>query len=313
MEYVKLGGTSVDISRVGFGCDQLGQHGWGDSDHKVIQHAVNSALDLGVNLFDTADCYGKGISEVYLGEALGNRRDEAVIATKAGVKFDDRGRTFYDNSVTWLDEALDQSLTRLGTDYIDLYQIHYWDERTDFVDIFEYLEKKVQQGKIRAYGVSNIVLSRHITHRPPNLVSFSHEFSLANRTFETQIIEGRENWGLTFFSWGSLGQGILTGKYSEANLPQEPDRRARPAYLNFHGKKLQKNLELVNLMKKVACSHPDRSLSQLAVRALLDRHPSSVVLTGIKSRPQIEDNVGATGWQLSDSEVSELFDPNFLD
>ena len=313
MEYTKLGPSSIAVSRLGFGCDQLGLHDWGETNSNTIQAAIGEALDLGVNFFDTADCYGKGNSESLLAEALGKRRHEAVVATKFGVRFDAEGKTYYDNSSTWLDQALDDSLRRLGTDYIDLYQLHYWDGSTAIQDLFGRLEDKVSDGKIRSYGVTNISVRDHLVgSQPPHLVSFSREMSLATRTHEVEVKETAAVHGLTFLSWGSLGQGILTGKYSLNNLPSGDDRRSRPTYKNFHGQKLSGNMKLVDKLREISRKYPDKSISQLAVRALLDRFKYAAVLTGVKSSEQIKDNIGATDWALEQQDLDQLFDEAFF-
>jgi len=288
-------------------------HGWGEVDVAEIKRAILGAHELGVNFFDTADCYGLGQSETLLGEALGNRRNEVVIATKFGIRFDNHGKTCYDNSKVWLDQALDQSLGRLKTDYIDLYQVHYWDTKTTLADVFEHLDEKVREGKIRSYGITNIPIGVHLSKRPKHLASFSQELSLANRTDEDQIVAEANKFDLAFLSWGSLGQGILSGKYSSKNIPRYPDRRARPTYENFHGAKLERNIRLLKIMENVIQNYPGRSLPQLALRALLDRYPFCAVLTGIKSGEQLNENVGATGWQLRKTDIDKLFDREFLD
>src|SRR3990167_5633663 len=152
-ETIPLGRSGIDICRVVFGTDALGGHGWGAFDEAVSMGAVSRALDLGVNLFDTADCYGLGKSEQRLGRALRGKH-QALVASKFGVRIGADGRTFYDNSPEWLDEALDASLRRLGRDHIDLYQVHYWDKQRPLRETFEQLEEKRRSGKIRWYGVS---------------------------------------------------------------------------------------------------------------------------------------------------------------
>lgn len=314
MEYVNLGQSSISVSRLGFGCDQLGLYDWGETSSNKIQSAIAMAMDRGINFFDTADCYGKGCSEELLTSALGSKRRDAVIATKFGVRFDAKGATYYDSSIKWLDQALDDSLRRLGTDYIDLYQLHYWDGKTDLQELFAHLEDKVIDGKIRTYGVTNMTITRpsnESTH--PNLVSFSREMSLAMRAHEKEISDTVEGLGLTFLSWGSLGQGILTGKYSAHNLPTGDDRRTRHVYKNFHGQKLAKNLKLIAVMKDVARVYPEKTLSQIAIRALLDRIGGAVVLAGVKSVDQLHENVGALDWHLDQQNLDQLFRHEFLD
>ncbi len=312
MEYVRLGDSPLTVSRIGFGCDPIGGHAWGAVDADEARRAIAAAVDRGVTLFDTADCYGMGDSERLLGVALRLSRDEVVIASKFGVRVAGSGGTFYDNSPAWLDAALDASLDRLGTERIDLYQVHYWDRQTPLAEIFDRLERKREDGTIGWYGITNMDLADHaLAAVPPGLVSFSFEYSLADRRHEDTILRMSsppmsERRGPTFLSWGSLGQGILTGKYGRDNLPGEGDRRSRPAYGNFHGARLDRNLHIVDALRDGGGRTDGRSPSQLAMRWILDRLDNSVVLAGIKSRAQLDDNLGATGWRLEDRDFAML-------
>lgn len=307
MEYITLGNSDIKVSRLGFGCCPMGMHGWGITDKRDLISAVRIALDEGVTLFDTADIYGLGISESILGEALGSRRSKAVIASKFGARWTKEGRTVYDNSIPWIRTALEESLKRLNTDYIDLYQLHYWDRVTPLDEIFEFLERSRAAGKIRCYGVTNIdVLDRGINKMPDGLVSFSFEYSLANRKFEKRIKRLAIDHHLSFLSWGSLGQGVLSGKYSENTIFSKIDRRSCSVYMNFYGKTLKKNLEIVSEMKRLLVSYSDKTLSQMAIRWILDYLKFGVVLVGIKKPAQIKENCRAFGWNLNKKDIHFL-------
>jgi aryl-alcohol dehydrogenase-like predicted oxidoreductase len=306
MEYVQLGGSPLTVSRLGFGCDPIGGHGWGPIDADEAARTIQAAVDCGVTLFDTADCYGLGTSERHLGAALQGRRQDVVIASKFGVRIGNDGRSYYDNSPAWLDSALDASLARLRTDRIDLYQVHYWDRATPLDAIFERLERKRDDGKIGYYGVTNIDLPDNAVDAiPPGLVSVSFEYSLANRQHEDRIRRAVDRPGLTFLSWGSLGQGVLTGKYDHHRRPGDGDRRNRAAYGNFHGRRFDRNLEIVGALR--ACGQRiARSPAQLAMRWILDRFDDAVVLAGIKSRAQLRENVGIMNWRLETQDFAML-------
>lgn len=307
MEYITLGNSDLEVSRLGFGCCPMGMHGWGVTDKRDLVSAVRIALDEGVTLFDTADIYGLGMSESILGEALGSRRSKAVIASKFGARRTKEGQTVYDNSISWIRTALEESLKRLNTDYIDLYQLHYWDRVTPLDEIFEFLERSRTAGKIRYYGVTNIdVLDGGIKKMPDGLVSFSFEYSLANRKFEERIMRLAIGHHLGFLSWGSLGQGVLSGKYSENTVFSETDRRNRSVYVNFHGKTFKKNLEIVSEMKRLLVSYPDKTLPQMAIRWILDYLNFGVVLVGIKKPAQIKENCRAFGWNLNKKDIHFL-------
>ena len=307
MEYIKLRGTDVRISRIGFGCCPMGGYDWGETHEDDFIYAVHHALDKGINFFDTADIYGVGASETVLGKSLRTHRNKAFVATKFGVRRYPDGTTFYDNSPEWFASALEASLKRMGTDYIDLYQVHYWDKTTSPEIIFDLLEKARQEGKVRFFGVTNIdLMFWALKNWPDALVSFSFEYSLAKRIHERAISHLSQKQGLAFLSWGSLGQGILSGKYDDKTEFPEGDRRRRAVYINFHGNKLKKNLEIVREMQLLQLHYPDKTLSQIALRWILDRFERSVTLVGIKRPDQLTENIGALGWQLDQCDLQRL-------
>ena len=306
MEYTTLKNSDLRVSRLCMGGCPMGGYGWGEVQERELVAAVHAALDRGINFFDTADTYGLGQSEKTLGRALGSRRDRAVIATKFGVRAGPGG-TVYDNSPEWIIEACDRSLSRLGTDYIDLYQIHYRDGKTELsvvVDAMEYLKS---QGKIRYFGLSNLKASNisEFARFRGKFVSVQNHYSLACRDFEQDILALSDCMALTPMTWGSLGQGILTGKYGRDVSFGSNDRRSRAIYTNFFGEKLEKNLSIVDAMRPIAAEH-GKPLSALAVRFNLDRLPGSVVLCGAKRPDQILSSAEAMGWSLSAEELGEL-------
>lgn len=304
MEYVRLGGVDREVSRFGFGGCPLGGHGWGDTDEQRLRAAIDAAFDVGVTLFDTADVYGLGQSEALLGEVLQDRRNEVVFATKFGVRR--KGETtVYDNSAAWIRSSVEGSLKRLRTDRIDLYQLHYWDQTTPLADIVDTLQNLMRQGKIRAFGVTNID-PRDISPDPiDGLVSFSMEYNLT-RQDRSADIRAIEAGGLTFLSWGSLAQGALSGKYSADTAFDPGDRRSRDAYSAFHGEGLARREAIVALLRAIAPNYPGRTVAQLAVRWILDSHPSSVTLVGMKSPEQARDMSGAFDWSLSAEDLARL-------
>lgn len=299
---VTLGSSGTLIPRLGFGGCPMGQHGWGATDEQQLVEAVRVAFDHGVRFFDTADVYGQGTSERILGKALGRDRDRAIVATKFGVRLKD-GKTFYDNSPKWMEEALHGSLTRLGTDCVDLYQLHYADDVTPLDEVLATLERFKEAGKIRYYGLTNVTVPPDSS---PNLVSFSYEYSLSNRRHETTVLDTVATTSATFLSWGSLGQGVLTGKYSRDTQFDANDRRSRSTYVNFHGDRLAANLRIVEAVKDCLAGYPGRTISQLAIRWILDYVPRSVALVGMKNREQAENNCGALGWSLTAEDLGYL-------
>ncbi len=308
MEYIKLKNSDITVSRLCMGGCPMGGHGWGNVQEAELIEAVHTALDKGITFFDTADTYGLGQSELTLGKALGSHRKDVVIASKFGVRVGN-GKTTYDNSPQWIREALDASLKRLCTDYIDLYQVHYRDGVTPIYDVVETLEELKAKGLIRAYGLSNLYLkdAEELKGYEDRFVSFQNEYSLACRKHEEDILSLSDSFNMTPLTWGSLGQGILTGKYDKNSVFGSDDRRSRDIYVNFHGEKLLKNLEIVEVMKVIAAKY-EKSVPSVAIRFILDKLADSVVIAGAKNPKQIISNVEAADWNLSQEDITLLDD-----
>lgn len=306
MEYVTLKNSDLKVSRLCMGGCPMGGYGWGDVQEKELVEAVNTAIDNGVNIFDTADTYGLGQSERTLGKALGSRRKDVVIADKFGVVAG-KGPTHYDNSPAYIRQALELSLKNLRTDYIDLYQVHYRDEKTPLSVVIETLEELKNEGKIRYYGLSNIHEADYEEVKPfvGKIVSVQDEYSLACRKNEKDLKTLSSEFRMTPLTWGSLGQGILTGKYDRNTVFGSDDRRSREIYVNFHGEKLLKNLEIVETMKPIAEAH-GKPVSAVAIRFILDWLKDSVVLVGAKRPSQILGNIEGIDWNLTDDEIKKL-------
>ena len=306
MEYITLKNSDIKVSRLCMGGCPMGGYGWGNVQEQELVDAVHVALDQGVTFFDTADTYGLGQSEITLGKALGVHRRDVVIASKFGVRVQN-GKTTYDNSPAWIHEALEGSLRRLGTDYIDVYQVHYRDDVTPIQVVVETLDKMKEKGYIKAYGLSNIHEKdiSELEKYKGKFVCFQDEYSLACRKNEKDIVRLSEKLRMTPSTWGSLGQGILTGKYDKNATFGADDRRSRDIYVNFHGEKLLKNLEIVEVMKKIAENHK-KPVSAVAIRYILDFLPESVVLCGAKRPSQVFDNVKGCDWKLGAEELKLL-------
>ena len=306
MEYVKLKNTDISVSRLCMGGCPMGGYGWGYVSENAVIATVHRAIDGGINFFDTADTYGLGQSERTLAKALVGRRENVIIATKFGVRTGD-GKTFYDNSPEYIEKALNDSLKRLSTDYIDLYQIHYRDKTTPLEAVVEVLERFKEQGKIRCYGLSNIHGEefKEVELFSGKFVSCQNEYSLVTRDNENDLLVNCNDLQLTPMTWGSLGQGVLTGKYNVNSGFGVNDRRSRDVYTNFHGEKLRKNIEIVEKMKPLA-ENFGVSLAALAVRFILDYIPDSVALVGAKNPSQIEGTMTAMDFKLSKDELEFL-------
>lgn len=306
MDYIKLKNSELEVSRLCMGGCPMGGYGWGTVHEEELIMAVHTALDQGITFFDTADTYGLGQSEITLGKALGQRRHEVVVASKFGVRVMN-GKTIYDNSPEWIQAALEASLKRLNTDYIDLYQVHYRDGKTPIEEVVGTLEELKKKGYIRYYGLSNIH-KEDLPELAPfsgKFVSFQDEYSLACRKNEEDILMIADRMDMTPCTWGSLGQGILTGKYDKSVMFGSDDRRSRDIYVNFHGEKLEKNLQIVKIMKEIA-AHYNKPVAAVAIRYILDYLPGSVVLCGAKRSSQVLGNIEGMGWKLNAEDIERL-------
>jgi aryl-alcohol dehydrogenase-like predicted oxidoreductase len=299
-----LGNSPQLIKRLAFGCEQFGGYEWGVVDPGEVAAAIEIAIERGVNLFDTADCYGRGESERRLGRVLAPHRERVVLATKFGVRFTDSGSVWYDSSPEWATQALAESLARLGTDVIDLFQMHYWDGTTSLVALFERLERLREQHKIRWYGITNLPPGALVPAGYPGFVSASLEYSLIERTHEAAARQFADA-GLTFLAYGSLAQGMLSGKYRAGARFTAGDRRSRLSYRNFHGSRLERNSALVEVVRRQG-QQLGATASQVAIAWVLQAIRGSVPLVGIKRPDQLLDVLGGLQLELPAEVVATL-------
>lgn len=307
MEYIKLKNSELNVSRFCMGGCPMGGYGWGDVREEDFLNSIYTALDNGVNFFDTSDTYGLGQSEIILGKGLGTHRKDVVVASKFGVHVTGNG-TIYDNRPEYIQEALEGSLKRLGTDYVDIYIIHYRDMKTPIDEVVGKMCELRDSGKIRYFGISNVYENTMGEFKPYKglFVSCQNEYSLATRKNERALRLQADELGVTPTTWGSLGQGILTGKYTRENIAfGKNDRRSRDIYVNFHGDQLEKNLYIVEVLKEIAANH-GKSIASCAIRYILDSIPESVVLAGVKRPAQLLSNLEAMEWHMSEDEINKL-------
>jgi myo-inositol catabolism protein IolS len=296
--------TEFSFSRIGFGCEQLGMYNWGDVDQNELKSAICEALESGINYFDTADVYGLGDSERNLGVFLGSKRKKIHVITKFGVRFNGKQR-YFDNSPKWINSAVEQSLKRLQTDYIDLYQLHFWDGITELDLILETLLRLKSSGKIRAFGFSNLAESLLLknTEFINHVSSCSYEYSLAQKKNENTIMSFQKN--MIFLAYGGLGQGILTGKYNKSSVFRDNDRRSSSRYENFFGDKLERNLAIVDVLKYISNCY-NVSIASVALRYVIDSIPNSSIICGMKHRNQVQSNLEVFTFTLSQRELELL-------
>ena len=299
METRRIG--SLQVSVVGLGCNNFG---WRiDADASAA--AVNAALDAGINFFDTADIYGAGQSEEFLGRALAARRGEALIATKFGMKMDEQRRGARPEYVR---QAAEDSLRRLGTDRIDLYQLHQPDAEVPIAETLGALDDLVRAGKVREIGCSNFsgdqlrAAGAAVREGGPRFVSVQNQYSLVEREPEADVIPECARSGTAFLPFFPLANGLITGKYRRGQPPPEGSR-ARDGF----GPKVftDENLALVESLAEFAarCGH---TMLELAVSWLAAQPAVASVIAGAKSPEQVKANASAAGWRLTEADLAAI-------
>jgi aryl-alcohol dehydrogenase-like predicted oxidoreductase len=307
MEIRNLGRSGLRVSAIGLGCNNFG----GRIDLEASRAVVHAALDAGITLFDTADVYGeKGGSETALGEILGPRRKDIVLATKFAMPMDDAG-VLQGASRRYIMAAVEASLRRLRTDWIDLYQMHTTDPLTPVEETLRALEDLTRAGKIRYAGCSNLpawqVVDAVWTARSLNLAGFvscQDEVSLLVRKHEAELMPAMRAHGLGLLPYFPLASGLLTGKYRR-NLPMPEDARLTRTQRLADRYLTEPNWAIAERLADFAAAR-GHSLLELAFSWLLGRPPVSSVIAGATRPDQIAANVAAGGWKLSPEEMAEV-------
>lgn len=307
MEFRNLGRSGLLVSTIGLGCNNFG----GRIDLEATRLVVHKALDCGITLFDTADIYGeRGGSETCLGAVLGSRRKDIVLASKFGMEMDDIG-VKEGGSRRYIMIAVEDSLTRLKTDWIDLYQFHRPDPLTPIDETLRAFDDLVRQGKVRYIGCSNMpswqVAGAQWTSRTQNLESFAScqdEYSLLVRDAERELIPMMRSYGLGLLPYFPLACGLLTGKYRrDATMPADArlikTQRLADRYLTeANWAKTEKLADF--------CAARGKSLVELAFSWLLSERVVSSVIAGATKPEQVVANVAAANWVLTPEEKAEI-------
>jgi myo-inositol catabolism protein IolS len=312
MEYRQFGQTGINISAIGFGCWEIGG-GYGSIEETEFVKAINRALDIGINSFDTAEAYGMGASEKSLAKALGSRRKEAVITTKFGVGYPGFAN-FRDSSRKRVMESIEKSLTALNTDYVDVYLIHWPDRAIPFEEPMRALDDLVKQGKVKAVGLSNFTLDEIKTSMAARRVDVvQYCWNMFDRRMAKEIFPYCQENKIGVMAYGSLAYGMLTGTLSEEKAFEKGDWRAKRGNLGnlnlfqhlFGPEHFLKNLRAVEDLKGVAKRY-GKSLPQLSLRWTTSNPVVSTALVGCRSAGEVDDNVGALGWTISDADMKEI-------
>jgi aryl-alcohol dehydrogenase-like predicted oxidoreductase len=320
MDYRSLGRTGMQVSPLCLGAMMFGA--WGEPDHDESIRIINRALDAGINFIDTADVYSQGESEVIVGKALAGKRDDVILATKVhgqmgvpadapmGAKGDPNTQG---NSRRWIMREVEDSLRRLNTDWIDLYQIHRPDEDTDDEETLSALTDLQRQGKIRAFGSSTFPahriveaqwtaerrgLGRYVTEQPP--------YSLLVRNIEADVLPTAQKYGMGVIPWSPLAGGWLSGKWRKGAEEPESSRRDRiPSRFDLSIPENQRKLEAADALARLA-DDAGLSLIHLAIAFVL-KHPAvTAPIIGPRTMDQLESQLGAVDVQLSDELLDRI-------
>ena len=306
MDYRRLGRSGLEVSVVGIGCNNFGRR----CDQEQTTAVVDKALEVGINLFDTADIYGgDGRSEQFLGKALEGRRQDAVVATKFSGPMGD-GPMRRGTSRKYIMDAVDASLTRLNTDYIDLYQVHFPDAETPMEETVRALDDLVRAGKVRYLGNSNFSgwqiahadWIAQTNHQTP-FIAAQNQWSLLQRGVESEIVPAAQAFGLGVLPFFPLASGMLTGKYKRGTDAPEGTRLAEGP---MAARSLtDRNFDIVEPLEVYALEH-GHTLLELAFSWLASHPAVSSVIAGATKPEQVESNAEATGWVLTAEERAEV-------
>ena len=297
---------TLQVSVVGLGCNNFG---WRLNAART-REVVDAALDAGINFLDTADLYGDGASEEYLGQALAGRRSSVVIATKFGHERSKFGKGAQPAHVR---RALDGSLKRLGTDYVDLYQLHQPDPDTPIADILTTMGELVREGKVREIGCSQFSVAQleeaeqAVAAGAPRFVSVQNEFSMLVREPEQGVLAECARQGIAFLPYFPLASGMLSGKYRKGQPMPEQGRLVEGKYDQFLS---ARNYDIVERLIEFAESR-GRTILELAISWLLAHREVASVIAGATTAEQVRMNAAAGGWALDEGEmraVGELLD-----
>lgn len=309
-----LGNTGVRVSELCFGAMTFGGRGYwkniGQVEQKEADALVGMALDGGINFLDTANVYSEGRAEEILGKALGSRRKEIILATKV------RGRMGPSPNDVGLSrkhilESCDASLRRLGTDWIDLYQVHSFDPRSPLEETLRALDDLVRVGKVRYVGASNYAgwqlmkaLAVSDAQHLERFVTLQALYSLISRDLELELVPLCLDQKLGILTWSPLGGGFLTGKYRRGKPRPQGARRSEPAgqFLQFDE---QRGFDIVDELERIAADHA-ATITQAALNYLLRKPAVSSVIIGARTPEQLADNLKTTSWEMTAEEVARL-------
>ena len=299
MEYRELGKSGIKISAIGLGTWQWGSREWGWNrlyGKSDVLDAFQKAIQIGINFIDTAEVYGRGKSEEIIGEAIHGHREDVVIATKVWPLNLSYGRLL---------RAAERSLRRLGVDVIDLYQVHWPNPLVPIRSTMKAMKKLVQDGKVRAVGVSNFNLKRMKAARdalaPLELASNQVRYNLLDRQIEEKLLPYAKTEKITVIAYSPLAQGLLTGRYTSTTKPNSFIQTINPG---FSSRNLTRLVEVSQTLSEIAKTHA-KTPSQVALN-WLTRKKNVVAIPGVKKTEYAIDDAGAVDWALTSPEMERL-------
>ncbi len=312
MDYRPFGGTGIEVSAIGVGCWEIGG-GYGSIEEQEFIAAVHTALDRGITCFDTAEAYGFGASERSLAKALGDRRKDAIVVTKFGIGYKEAPH-YRDSSRERAMASIEKSLKNLNTDYVDVYMVHWPDLNTPFAETMRALDDIVQQGKARAIGISNFrreQIETSMTTRRVDVAQYC--WNMFDRRMGQDILPYCRENNLGVMAYGSLAYGLLSGTFHADMTFDEGDWRARQGRMGdinlfqtmFGPDHFPNNIKAVEELKDLAAGY-NRSLPQFALRWTLSHPGVSTALVGCRKAAEVEDNVGALGWDIRQEDFAAI-------
>jgi aryl-alcohol dehydrogenase-like predicted oxidoreductase len=305
MEQIAIGSSGLTTSRIGLGTWAIGGSMWGGTDEAQSIATIRSAVERGVTLIDTAPAYGFGRSEEIVGKALakGSLRDKVQIATKVGLSWKN-GAVFRDSRPARMRKEIEDSLRRLRTDVIDLYQVHWPDLETPIAETARTLEDLRREGKIRAIGVSNYSPAQMGVFRTvARLDAVQPPYNLFEREIDADVLPYAKRAGLTVLSYGALCRGLLSGRMNIQTRFQGDDlRKVDP---KFQGERFRQYLSAVHELEKVARERFGKSILALAIRWVLDQGPT-IALWGARSPSQMDPVDEIDGWHIDAATKVEI-------
>jgi aryl-alcohol dehydrogenase-like predicted oxidoreductase len=306
MEFVDIPGTSIRASRVALGTWAIGGWMWGGSNESDAINAIHTALDRGINLIDTAPVYGFGRSEEIVGKALAadGRRKRAYIATKVGLDWKD-GKPFRNAGKARIIKEAEDSLRRLQTDVIDLYQVHWPDPNTPIAEVAGAMDELHRAGKIRAIGVSNFSPAQMDEFRKvAPLHAAQPPYNLFERAIEDDVLPYCRERDIALLAYGSLCRGLLSGSMSRSSRFTGDDLRKNDP--KFVAPRFEQYLAAVERLDRFAQEHYGRRVIHLAVRWVLDRGERNIALWGARRADQLAPIAGVTGWHIDSAAMADI-------